>query len=554
MKNITSTVMRIAWIIIALLITTIGNTQTVSDFENLTLSPNSFWDGSDLSGSFISGNVNFHNTYNTGWSIWDSGFAYSNMKDTTTSGYTNLYSARTAIGYSNSANYAVGQNYAKLHLLGAAAGKQINGFYATNSNYAYFSMKDGDSFAKKFGGVSGNDPDWFKLSITGYFNGAPIFDTVDFFLADFRFSDNAQDYILKDWQWVNLTTLGNVDSLVFLLNSSDTGTYGMNTPPFFCLDNFTTADSPVGIFPPSVGHVGTTAIYKDSTAILAWATYCHVTQGWQNIADTSLGKADVVDRSMAIGPAGTNGVVSLGDGGIADLTFLHPIQNGPSWDFAIFENSFSDTFLELAFVEVSSDGINYFRFPATSLTDTNIQVPSFGELDATRLNNLAGKYRGLYGTPFDLNELAGIPDLDINQITHVRIIDVVGSINKQYGTYDSFGHIINDPFPTPFNSSGFDLDAVAVLHQDLSSMNENSQSISFQIFPNPAFETLHIISTNEKILKASIININGSTVYETTPITNNCTIDVNQLSPAIYILKISTETATSYQKIIISKR
>ncbi len=554
MKKIVSTITRTAMLIFALSLPFIGNAQTVSDFENLTLSPNSFWDGSDLSGSFASGNVNFHNTYNTGWGIWDSGFAYSNMKDTTTSGYTNLYSARTAIGYSNSANYAVGQNNAKLHLTGAAAGKQINGFYATNSNYAYFSMKDGDSFAKKFGGVTGNDPDWFKLSVTGYYNGTPIFDTVDFFLADFRSADNAQDYILKDWQWVNLTTLGNVDSLVFLLNSSDTGTYGMNTPPFFCIDNFTTADATVGMFPPSVGHAGTTAIYKDSTAIIAWATYCQVSRGWQNMADISLGRANVGDSSMAIGPAGTNGVVSLGDGGVADLTFLHPIQNGPSWDFAVFENSFSDTFLELAFVEVSSDGINYFRFPATSLTETNIQIPSFGELDATRLNNLAGKYRGMYGTPFDLNELSGIPELDITQITHVRIIDVVGSINPLYGTYDAFGHIINDPFPTPFGSSGFDLDAVGVIHQNLSSINEDSQSFSFQIFPNPAFESLHIISANEKILKASIININGSTIYESTPLSQNCALDVSKLSPAIYILKIATETAINYQKIIISKR
>jgi hypothetical protein len=224
-----------------------ANTQTISSFENLILPLDSFWNGSDLSGAFQSGNIIFHNKYNTTYNIWESGFAYSDMKDTVTTGYTNIYSARTGVGIEGSANYGIGQDKAVLHLTGTAAGKQVNGFYVTNSNYAYFSLKNGDSFAKKFGGASGNDPDWFKLSITGYLSGTPISDTVHFYLADFRFSNNSQDYILKTWEWVDLSPLGDVDSLIFLLHSSDTGIYGMNTPPFFCLDNFTTADFHAGL-------------------------------------------------------------------------------------------------------------------------------------------------------------------------------------------------------------------------------------------------------------------------------------------------------------------
>src|SRR5690606_13300086 len=104
----------------------------------------------------------------------------------------------------------------------------------TNSTYAYYSMKDGDAFAKKFGGVTGNDPDWFKLTIKMYFQG--IFnDSVDFYLADFRFTDNSQDYIVKDWQSINLSSYGSMDSLSFELSSSDIGMWGMNTPAFFCI-------------------------------------------------------------------------------------------------------------------------------------------------------------------------------------------------------------------------------------------------------------------------------------------------------------------------------
>jgi hypothetical protein len=77
---------------------------------------------------------------------------------------------------------------------------------------------------------------------------------------------------------------------------------------------------------------------------------------------------------------------------------------------------------------------------------------------------LAGKYRQGYGTPFDLEELAGTPGLNVNDVKYVRIIDVVGSIDDNYATYDSFGNKINDPWPTPFDSSGFDLEAVGVIH------------------------------------------------------------------------------------------
>lgn len=64
-----------------------------------------------------------------------------------------------------------------------------------------------------------------------------------------------------------------------------------------------------------------------------------------------------------------------------------------------------------------------------------------------------------------MQELTGIPQLNINSITHVKIIDVVGSINPTYGTHDKNNNIINDPWPTPFNSSGFDLDAIGVINQ-----------------------------------------------------------------------------------------
>src|SRR5690606_17752172 len=144
--------------------------------------------------------------------------------------------------------------------------------------------------------------------------------------------------------------------------------------------------------------------------------------------------------------------------------------------------------LELAFVEVSSDGINFFRLAASSHTQDTSQISSVtGEnyMKARCVNNLAGKYISNYGTPFVLQELSCIAGLDINNITHVRIVDVVGSIGE-YASYDTAGNKINDPYPTNFPTGGFDLDAVGVIHQGTTSGIQGLNLPVVSVYPNPA--------------------------------------------------------------------
>jgi hypothetical protein len=202
-----------------------------------------------------------------------------------------------------------------------------------------------------------------------------------------------------------------------------------------------------------------------------WATTAEIIRGPTDIAYTGDDPFDATygDASDATGlPDVTSGytgnprpVVSLGDGGSLTVGFASPIADVPGPDFAVFENAFTATFLELAHVEVSSDGVNFFRFPSVSLTQTLTQVGGYGALDATNLYNLAGKALGGSGTPFDLAQLRKFhPVLDINRITHVKVIDVVGSLSPAHRTLDSLGNPINDPYPTDFTSSGFDLDAI----------------------------------------------------------------------------------------------
>ncbi|HSW68310.1 MAG TPA: hypothetical protein VLH16_07000, partial [Bacteroidales bacterium] len=229
-------------------------------------------------------------------------------------------------------------------------------------------------------------------------------------------------------------------------------------------------------FPPAAGQPGSTAINFNSPDFIGWATGCQVVRGLIKINDPSVfyqgtnrplsNKATFGSPDMAIGQAHASSthVVSLGDGGSALLTFDSPISNGPGFDFAVFENSFSDFYLELAFVEVSSDGINFARFPSVSLTQTQNQVGGFGTLDPTKIHNLAGKYRQGYGVPFDLSDLEGSHNVDLNNVRYVRITDVVGIIEEPYCSYDSQGNRINDPWPTPFHTGGFDLDAVGIIN------------------------------------------------------------------------------------------
>jgi hypothetical protein len=136
-------------------------------------------------------------------------------------------------------------NNVVMNLTGAAEGGGIEGMYVNNSTYAYLSMRDGDAIAKKFGGITGNDPDFFLLTIEKYNNGVLGTQKVEFYLADFRSANNADDYLISEWTYLDLSSLGNADSLAFSLSSSDVGQFGMNTPSYFCLDDLTTKDSPV---------------------------------------------------------------------------------------------------------------------------------------------------------------------------------------------------------------------------------------------------------------------------------------------------------------------
>ena len=226
-----------------------------ADLSNLTLDPESYWNGSDESGGFESGLAFFPNHHNPDWGSW-SGWAYSNKSDTTTQGWANQYSAITGEAMENSNEdhgiYALSFVADPGTVLSYAnpSAHEVKGLFVTNTTYAALSMKYGDAYAKKFGGITGDDPDWFMLTITGHRDGNET-GSVDYYLADYRFDNNDKNYIIKTWQWFELSSLGKVDSLMFELSSSDMGDWGMNTPAYFAADNiFVVPDLPPKVSNP----------------------------------------------------------------------------------------------------------------------------------------------------------------------------------------------------------------------------------------------------------------------------------------------------------------
>lgn len=305
-------------------------------------------------------------------------------------------------------------------------------------------------------------------------------------------------------------------------------------------------------YAPQVDLEGSTAIAADSSLIIAWAQSCEVERGPLDIADEDSPAAGSGSTSAAVGTAdGTT--LSLGDGGSAVLTFAPSIRDEEGYDFAVFENGFGSPdgdFLELAFVEVSDDGTNFYRFPAVSLTQDTMPIGSFGTLEADKINNLAGKYYSGFGVPFDLAELADISELDIQNITHVRVVDVIGTLADEYASIDSEGNKINDPYPTAFPSCGFDLDAVGVIHQQLSSSRDVAETSAFKVYPNPVSQgqKIHLESSDFDFSSVSILSAAGTLIqtYE------SMSFQVPDLPAGIYFLELRLIDRKLYQKIILN--
>lgn len=229
------------------LATNLAQAVTVTiDFEELPLDGGDFYNGSDEAGGFISHSTVFNNLYTDfGPGCCWNGWAYSQTTDPNTAGPGNQYSAFPGSGAAGSAKYGVGfsgldSGGGIVPEIALPAGAEPTSVQITNTTYAAQSMLHSDSFAKKFGGLSGNDPDWFLLTIEAYSAANVLVGTVPFYLADYRFADPNEDYVVDQWTTVDLSSLAGLGAtrLDFRLASSDVHpSFGMNTPAYMAIDD-----------------------------------------------------------------------------------------------------------------------------------------------------------------------------------------------------------------------------------------------------------------------------------------------------------------------------
>ncbi len=532
-----------------LILAVMFNAKSQVDFEGML---HNYQNGVTLNEGFHSNNYNFVNYYNSNYGSW-SGFAYSKQTDGTTSGYSNQYSAITAEGYNSSKNYIVANvstyNAGTYIKLDTATG--INGFYVTNSTYTHNSMRDGDTFAKKFGtdtsatGVidGTNGKDWFLLTIKGYNNGS-FTDSVNFYLADFRFDNDDDDYIINDWTFVDLTSLSNVDSIKFELSSSDNNpTYGMNTPAYFCLDYIKDENNIATDFEElQFDYYNGNDLAGGFTSGNAYFfnTYNSVYSSWSGFAYSR-----VTDNTTS----GYANQYSAITGSGYDNSETYAVSYGTSaikFDSIYIVNSIFATNSTYAHNSMRDGDAFAKKFG----TDTN----STGVIDGTNgedwfLLTIKGYKNGNYidSVNFYLADFRFDNDDDdyiINNWTEVDLTSLGGIDSLNFSLSSSDNNTNYNMMNTP---AYFCLDHITTtLATEIAYTKTNIENIT--VYPNPVKNIINI--KNAQNSQITINNLSGKIVYKNYSYNNIEKIDLSFLNNGMYIISIKTDTSVITRKII----
>ena len=515
-----------------------------ADFEDIQLSgansvkiPNT----GTVNSNFTSGSCTFSNSYAISFGgYWNSGWAFSKVNDTTTAGFTNLYGSYANKGFNKSDNYAVSQNETFIKI----TQNTLTGLYVTNTTYAALSMKNGDAFAKKFGGTNGNDSDWFKLTINAYQNGNLKTEKVEFYLADFRFADNSKDYIVKDWTFVNLVSLGSLDSLKFTLTSSDTNQFGLKTPAFFCVDHIiTNADTatfenlnlPFGQDYWNRGSKVFTEEYRSGgIKLLSEFTVSPSYNYW------SSGYA--ISNSNDSTTEGFTNLYSSANGKGALNSKNYAVSNGNSF-FKTIILSGLDADLEAKGIWINNGTYPYFSMLKGDGFGKKFGGQSGNDSDFFRII-IKSKRRAIMNKDSVVFYLADFRNTDNSKdyiikdwayvdLSKLGVFDTI-FFNLESSDVGQFG--MNTP--AFFCIDNFEYNVIT-------SVNEVAKNNAIKIYPNPSNENI-FINYEGDFSTINIINLQGKTILQST--TKN--IDISGLENGIYIAHIITENGILNSKFV----
>lgn len=520
------------------------NAQTVASFDDLTLTKESYWNGSDLSGKFKSGDFTFINSYTQSpWGDYWNGFVYSNTTDVTTAGYGNQYSAITGIGHEGSANYAVcyPSAYGTIELKSVA---KVSGFYVTNATYAYLSMKNGDQFAKKFGGETGNDPDYFKLMIEALDAAGKPVDTVDFYLADFRSADNTKDYILNKWTWVDLSEMKEASKIRFSLSSSDNSWGYMNTPGYFCIDDFN-GEKPYSYLPVTAANfeninLGTTGYYNGSDEKGEFTSgnfrflndYTASWGSWSGFAvsnktdNTTAGYANQYSAITGKGVSGSANYVVAYPNPVSTIQFKDTIISG-----VYITNS------TYAYLSMKNGDAFSKKFGGETGNDPDWFLLTIEGFDSN--------YKSTGKVYFNLADFAYSSNANDYIVNSWKWVDLsrLGRISKL-----EFSLRSSDNGTWGMNTPGYF--CIDNLNQQIVTSVPQLQDLKATVYPNPFTDRI-IISGISETAKATITDLSGRKVVELTEVTNNQMITgLEELPAGVYILKLEEGAKVFSQKLI----
>ena len=536
--------------------------QEVVDFENFNLSIDESLNGSDGNGGFTSGNLFFSNSYNADFQAW-SDWGISAQTDTITPGFMNDLSAFAGTGAAGTTTYAVSSAFSptQIKVAGDTGGSAVfEGMYVTNNTYAALSMAQGDAFAKKFGGETGDDEDFFLLTIQKYLNGELGSEVVQFFLADYRSADNTQDFIIQDWTFVDLTPLGEADSLVFSLSSSDNGQFGMNTPAYFCVDQISFSSQA-----PSTQEPSSSADVDFENFNLAIDESLNGSDGNGGFTSGNLFFSNSYNADFnAWSDWGISAQTdTITPGFMNDLSAFAGTGAAGTTTYAV-SSAFSPTQIKLAGETAGSSAI----FEGMYITNNTYAALSMAQGDA-----FAKKFGGETGDDEDFFLLTIQKYLDGelgSEVVQFFLADYRSADNTQdfiiqdwtFVDLTSLGEADSLVFSLSSSDNGqFGMNTPAYFCVDEISFSVQGESTttsvkevftqSFELFPNPAADYTNIHWSDSKQATAAIFSMTGQQVQQYRLQNGNNQLNLATIPAGIYSIRILDRVGWQPQMLVV---
>lgn len=225
-----------------LLLEVSGAKPAIATFDDLALDPETAWYGKRESEghdhrkfTYYSGSYSFPCEYAPSILTWG-GVAYSNQTKTTfNSLFPDQFNSVVGHGVNGSKNYAVAYAYGQhtVEVRATHAGPAvIPGTFVTNTAWVKEVTQKGTGM--------GDEPHApfhkgdYLLLIASNNKGQSI----EFPLVDYRSSNDAEHYVIDSWQWLDLSALGETESVIFSMKGTRIANGGTTIPAYFCLDDF----------------------------------------------------------------------------------------------------------------------------------------------------------------------------------------------------------------------------------------------------------------------------------------------------------------------------